>query len=318
MWKLYMQKQRVIAGATGVIGQFLTQRWLAAGYDIVAIGRDKKKIINTFGEKVKAITWNELKAADLAQAEVIINLTGAGIGEQRWTSARKREIILSRVESTQRLVELCKQLGKESPALFNASAIGVYGLQTEYENELPTAYDEDTPINFQQANDFLADVGRAWELAAKPAEDAGIRVVYLRFAVVLAAQGGALQRIALPFKFGLGGPIGSGNQPFCWVSLIDLAAAIEFLIPKSEIKGAVNIVAPECVAQKQFAKTLGKILQRSSIIPTPAWILKLIFGQMAEELLLKGQHVTPMRLQKMGFTFQYPTIEAALKAIYYK
>jgi uncharacterized protein (TIGR01777 family) len=310
--------KRIIAGATGFIGQYLVKKWLAEKYEIIVIGRSRAKIKNIFNDTVQAIEWNELAQQHniFDNAQIILNLAGTGIGEARWTESRKQEILLSRTEATRQLAELCASYGAASPPLFNANAVGVYGLQREACDGLPVALDENTPINFQQAPDFLAEVARKWELAALPAKTAGVRVVYLRFGVVLAKHGGVLPRLSLPFRLFLGGPIGTGCQPFSWISLIDLGAAIEFLLQHSDISGAVNLVAPDGITQKQLAVALGKALHRPSLLPTPAFVLKLIFGQMAEELLLAGQHVVPTRLLQRGFTFQYPTIETALASIY--
>lgn len=300
--------KRVIAGATGFIGQQLVKKWLTAGHEVIAIGRSYAKIRHCFGTQVQPIEWHELNQHIIENAQVIVNLAGANIGAGRWTANRRQQILDSRVNTTRQLAELCARLGAQSPPLFNASAVGVYGLQTSVVDGLPPAIDETVAIDFQKAPDFLAKVGRAWESAAMPAKNAGVRVVWMRFGVVLAKHGGVLPRLTLPVRYFLGGPIGSGQQPFSWISLEDLLAAIDFLLDKSEIDGAVNLVAPSCVTQKQFVQVLAKILHRPSFFPLPAAILKLFFGQMAEELLLKGQHVYPKRLLELGFQFQYPTI----------
>lgn len=308
----------LIAGATGFIGQQLVKRWLALNHELIIVGRSTAKIKQLFGEQVQAISWEMLNVEHLTKVAAIINLAGASIGESRWTAQRQQAILSSRTQTTQQLAQLCAQLDANAPALLNASAIGVYGLQSSLPHQLPLPYDENSLIDFYQAPDFLAKVARAWELAAMPAEAAGVRVIYLRFGVVLAKEGGALPRIALPFKFGLGGPIGSGQQPFSWIALKDLVTAIEFLLARNDIKGPINLVAPEGVTQKQLANCLGKTFHRPSCMPMPAFVLKLIFGQMAEELLLKGQHVVPKRLLELGYQFQYPTLEKALTDIYSK
>jgi hypothetical protein len=308
----------IITGATGFIGQALVKRMLAAGHQLIIVGRTIDKIKQIFGATVQAITWDTLTVDIIAGTNAIINLAGAGIGEQRWSAKRRQEILLSRTQTTQQLAQLCAQLGARAPLLLNASAVGVYGLQPTLPQQLPPALDENTVINFQQAPDFLAKVARAWEAAAKPAEATGTRVVYLRFGAVFAEHGGALPRMAFPFKLGLGGPIGSGKQPFSWVTLKDVINAIEFLLARADVKGPVNIVAPHGVTQKQLATALGKALHRPALMPTPAFLLKLIFGEMAQELLLNGQHVMPKRLLELGFKFQYPTIEAAFADIYNK
>ncbi len=311
--------KRIIAGATGFIGQHLVKRWLAAGHEIIVIGRSREKINKLFGTTVKAVTWEELAANGqpiIAGAQAIINLAGENIGAKLWSEQRKQEILLSRTQATATLAELCASLGAQSPGLLNASAIGVYGLQPAIDKQLPPAYDESTTIDFTQTPDFLAQVGRAWELAALPAKTAGVRVIWMRFGVVLAKEGGVLPQLSLPTKLFVGGPIGSGLQAFSWITLNDLCAAIDFLLDNPHISGAINLVAPGCVTQKQLAKALGRIFYRPSFIKTPAFVFKFMFGQMAEELLLSGQNVYPKRLLELGFKFQSPDIESALKKIY--
>lgn len=309
----------IVAGGTGFIGQALIKKHLAANHSCVVIGRSEAKINKIFDAKVTAITWeqvptqglNEIKTADL-----IINLAGASIGEKRWTPARKDEILESRITPTRTLAELCAKLGKNSPPLFNASAVGVYGLQPSAPQGLPPAIDERQPTPFENPPDFLAEIGTAWELATKSAKEAGVRVVNMRFGVVLGKHGGVLKKLKLPFYFFIGGPIGNGKQPFSWIALIDLLRAIDFVFEHEEISGPVNFVSPNCVTQKQLAKALGKALHRPSFVTTPAFVLELVYGEMAKELLLSGQHVVPGVLQKHDFKFEYPTIDTALQKIF--
>lgn len=308
----------LIAGGTGFIGQALTHRWLQAGHEVAILGRSRDKITQLYNAKVTAVEWSELASKGssfLKEFNAVINLAGASIGESRWTEARKQEIVESRVTPTHRLAELCAQLGAESPPLFNADGVGVYGSQPPLKSGLPEAMDEDTPIVLQIAPDFLAKVGRLWEMATTNAIEAQVRVIKMRFGVVLAQEGGALPQMSLPFKFFLGGPMGSGRQPLSWITLVDLCAAIDFLLTRHDFAGPVNLVAPGCVIQKQFAKALGKALHRPAIVPMPAFVLKFL-GQMGEELLLSGQNVYPKRLLELGFRFQYPDIDSALSFIY--
>lgn len=314
-----MLKKRIIAGATGFIGQHIVREWLANNYKVYVIGRSVDKIKAVFDNTVSAWQWDDLSAENAAvfrEAELVLNLAGASIGDARWTEKRKKEILSSRITTTHKLADFCAKLGKQSPPLFNASAIGVYGLQASQPQELPLALDENTEIDFYHSTDFLAKVARSWELAAQVAQTAGVRVVWLRFGVVLAKEGGVLPRLRLPFQFFMGGKIGSGQQPFSWITLTDLMAAIEFLVQQNAVSGVFNLVAPGCVSQQQFAVALGKVLKRPSIIKTPAFALRLVFGEMANELLLTGQHVVPKRLLELGFKFQYPTIAEALEHIY--
>ncbi|MBB72418.1 MAG: TIGR01777 family protein [Legionellales bacterium] len=311
--------QRIIAGGTGFIGRYLIKRWLDQGIRIAVISRSRERVHKQFGDTVKALSWadvDSLKHDKLNDTEVIINLTGANIGDKRWSNKRKQEILTSRLQATETLSQLCAALGDHSPPLFNASAVGTYGLQKTQPDSLPPALDETTPIDFTEWNDFVSEVGRQWEQATDYAKAHGVRVINLRFGVVLGPNGGALKKLELPFKCCIGGPIASGQQPFPWIHLDDIARAIEFLLTHKDIVGPVNFVAPQAINQKQFATALGQALHRPCHLPTPAFMLKLGFGQMAEELLLHGQHVVPSLLTQQGFQFQYPTINAALADIY--
>lgn len=307
----------IIAGGTGFIGQALVKHYLDANTRCVVIGRSRDKIKKIFSSAVTAVSRDQLHEQGLQEiktADLVINLAGENIGEKRWTAARKQEILNSRIIPTHRIAALCATLGKNSPPLFNASAIGVYGLQQSAPTGLPTALDEQTVLDFNNPPDFLAEVARAWEMATGPAKSAGVRVVNMRFGVVLGKNGGALKQLKMPFSLFVGGPIGSGKQPFSWIAMTDLVRAIDFVFAQSDISGPVNMVAPQTVTQQQLAQELGKVLHRPSIMPTPAAILKIIFGQMADELLLRGQHVYPSLLLQRGFQFTYPTLGPALAA----
>jgi len=297
---------RIIAGGTGFIGQALVAHWLAQDKKIAVIGRDKNKIKKIFNNTVTAISWEDSDLIDINNTEVIVNLTGENIASGRWTERRKQAILQSRIESTQQLAKLCAQLAEKSPPLFNASAIGVYGLQSQEKQ------DEDTQIDFTQYPDFSSEIARQWEVATEPAVQAGVRVINMRFGVVLGEKGGALSQIVLPFRFGLGGKIGTGKQFFSWVALPDLLKAIDFLLEHKNIIGPVNLVAPSCITQYELAKAIGKTLHRPTMIPMPAWAMKLLFGKMAEELLLQGQYIYPTCLLNNGFKFDYSDIQSAL------
>jgi uncharacterized protein (TIGR01777 family) len=307
---------RIIAGATGLVGKALTEQWLTQQCKITVIGRSKQKIIAQFGQRVSALTWDEVTPELFHDAEVVVNLAGVGLAEKRWTDAQKNEILNSRLETTNKLASMLASIGENAAPLFNASAIGVYGLQAHAAGQLPPRLDETTTIDFDAAPDFLARVGRAWEQATLPAKQAGVRVVNMRFGVVLDKDGGALPQLARPFYFFVGGPIASGEQAVSWVALTDLVRAIDFLLAHPEISGPVNIVAPNCVMQKQFAAALGNALHRPSLLPMPAPVLKIMLGEMARELLLEGQNIYPNKLLELGFTFQDAELPSALKRIY--
>ena len=306
----------IIAGATGFVGKPLVDGWIKQGIDVVVIGRSKDKINEIFHSKVHAVTWDEFNGGKLdpENTECIVNLAGAGIADKRWTTKRKKEILDSRVSATNKIVEYCLQ--HEVP-LLNASAIGIYSQQVISKNGLPPALDEDSPIPVD-AKDFLSYVCRPWEYVTEPLKKCGVRTVNLRIGVILGKNGGALKKMAIPFYLLAGGPIGSGYQAVPWISLDDICRSINFLIKNKNIEGPVNLVAPNCVNQRNLAKALGKVLKRPSFIPTPGFILKLALGQMAEELLLNGQHVYPKRLIEQGFKFKHETIDDALIDIYKK
>jgi uncharacterized protein (TIGR01777 family) len=307
---------RIITGATGLVGKALVAHWLAQNHQIIAVGRSKKKIISVLGSHVQALEWEELTPEIVSEAEVVVNLAGDGLADKRWTDKRKQEILTSRTGTTDRLVSMLTPLGKNSPPLFNASAIGVYGLQPHAAGELSQRLDEESKINFKESPDFLAEVARAWELATLPAKNSGVRVVNMRFGVVLSKDGGALPMLARPFYFYVGGPIGNGDQAVSWVALEDLVRAIDFIFADKNISGPVNIVAPDCVMQSEFAKTLAETLQRPHAMRMPAFVMKILLGQMADELLLEGQNIYPRRLIDAGFVFNLPDLHIALKQIY--
>lgn len=260
--------------------------------------------------------WDQVTRDTFISADAVINLTGENVGAKRWTAAVKKEIITSRTGSTKLLAGLLADLGAKAPPLYNASAIGIYGLQKQLPDRLPDVLDESTPLHCDQPTDFLMMTGCRWEQAAEPAVKAGVRVVFLRFGVVLAKEGGALPKLMKPFQYYLGGPLGSGNQPFSWVAIDDVVSAIDFLVKKSDASGPYNIVAPECVRQGMFAETLSAVMYRPDLVRVPGFMLRLMLGNdMADGLLLEGQRVYPKRLLEAGFKFSYPDIESALNRV---
>lgn len=306
---------RIIAGGTGFIGQYLVHQWLAAGKKVTVIGRSLSAIHKVFGDDVQGIIWNELpeQSRELFRgAELVLNLAGANIGSQRWTSTRKQQLIDSRVNTTMQLCELLALMGDKAPPLFNASAIGIYDLAKPSVNFAPPV-DETSIIDPTQTHGFLRTIAEQWEMATHASKAHGVHILHLRFAVVLGKGGGVLAKLLPTFRLGLGGKIGSGQQAFSWIHIDDVAAIIELLLAHPEFHGAVNLVAPECVSQAQFAKTLGQVLHRPTCMNMPAWLLHLMFGEMADELLLAGQHVKPYQLEKLHYRFLYPTLREALQ-----
>jgi uncharacterized protein (TIGR01777 family) len=305
----------LIAGGTGFVGRHLTHRYLSQDHNVTVLGRDAGKIQQTFGDTVTALSWRELTKVDndaLRPFDLVINLTGASLAHWPWTKRYKAIIYNSRINATTTLANLCAELGADSPPLLNASAVGVYGLQEPKASGLAQAMDESTKLDFDRPTDFLSRVARAWEQATEPAKKAGVRVVNMRFAVILGPDGGVLPLLKLPFHLFVGGTVGNGTQPFSWLALPDLLKAIEFLARNESIQGPVNLVAPNCVTQRELAKAIGRAMHRPAWFHTPGWLMKLMLGQMAIELQLNGQHIKPSVLEKHGFSFDYPHINEAL------
>ncbi len=234
-----------------------------------------------------------------------IHLSGANVAGRRWTPAYKQEMQRSRVESTRALATVLAGLQQPPQAFLVASACGIYGDRK----------DEILDEQSGPGKGFLADLCREWEAAACPAEDAGIRVIHLRFGVVLAAGGGALAKMLPLFRLGLGGRLGSGKQWTSWISLADAVPATLFAMDTPAIVGPLNLTAPEPVTNAQFTRALARAVHRPAILPAPAFALRLLMGEMANEALLASQRAVPARLIAAGFQFAHPTIDEALAAI---
>lgn len=296
-----------IAGATGLIGQALVEHY-AAEQEVLIISRNPQQAKEFFPNQT-CIPWERTQLLKtLSSTDVIINLAGENIGAQRWTKNTQHRIINSRVNTTQLICELCQHLPPEQrPRLLNASAIGIYGLQHNLMLQNTIIYSEASPPP-TSPTDFLAQVGQAWEAPLNEAH--GLSIVKLRFGVVLSPQGGMLSKLYLPFKLGFGGPIGSGLQPLSWIALEDAVRAIAFIVEQPELNGPINVVAPEILQQRMFARKFAKRLRRPSFMCLPTFMVKLMFGQMGNELLLSGQKVISERLSE--FVFNYPTLDSAL------
>jgi uncharacterized protein (TIGR01777 family) len=293
-----------ITGASGLVGTALTARLTAAGHTVHPFVRRAAR------PGTHEIAWQpaqgQLEVAALAPLDVVINLAGENIGDGRWTQPRKRLIVESRVAGTRLLAEALSALaaGSERPrALVQASAIGFYGDTGD------RPVDEDAP----PGEGFLAEVCCAWEEAAAPVVRAGVRLAVARIGVVLSPSGGALARMLPPFRAGVGGPLGSGRQYLSWIHLDDTTAALAHLAT-SGARGVFNLTAPGAVPQADFARALGEALHRPARLPAPAVALRLLFGEMADEMLLAGARVRPDRLRAGHFDFAYPELSGALRA----
>lgn len=284
----------VISGGTGFVGEPLVHRLLARGDDVAVLSRNPAKV-----RAGRGISWD---AADrIGAADAVINLAGENIGA-RWSEDRKRRIFDSRIKATSTLVDAMKRQPQKKRTFVSASAVGFYGPRG----------DETLDESAETGAGFLAEVTRKWEELARGAEGVA-RVVITRFGVVLAKNGGALQKLLVPFRFGVGGPVGSGRQWMSWVDRDDVIAFIEWVIDRDSARGIYNVTAPDPVTNRDFARALGRVLQRPAILPTPGFPLRMVFGDMADETLLSGQRVVPARATREGFVFRYPTLDASLR-----
>jgi len=290
-----------ITGASGLVGTELTKQLTQDGHDVVAITRG--------GGGDGKIHWNpsegQLDCASLEGFVAVVHLAGENIAKGRWNVAKKQRILESRTKSTELLSRTLAGLNQKPKVLVSASAIGFYG------DQRPETVDESAG----RGTGFLADVCDDWEKATKAAVDAEIRTVNMRIGVVLSKHGGALQAMLFPFKMGGGGIVGSGNQVWSWVSIHDVVGAIQHAINDESIRGPINATSPNASTNKEFTKALGHVLGRPTIIPMPAFLAKILLGEMAEALLLSSSRVLPKKLLDTGYQFQHEDLEATLRAL---
>ncbi|MDQ3129379.1 MAG: TIGR01777 family oxidoreductase [Acidobacteriota bacterium] len=291
----------LITGASGMIGKALQKSFAGKGYEMLLATRSKP-------EKPNEIQWDTKKGfADedlprLESLDAIVHLAGENIAG-RWTDEKKRRLMDSRVDGTRNIVETIGKLVAKPKVLLNASAIGIYGDRAD---ELMT---EDSAAG----DTFLAEIGKNWEAEAVKAEDFGVRVVRLRIGIVLAKDGGALAQMLTPFKFGLGGTIGSGKQWMSWIALEDIVRIFNFALENENLSGAVNTVAPNPATNEEFTDTLGAVVHRPTFLPLPAFAVNLAFGEMGDALLLASTRVVPKKLEEAGFMFDFPDLKTALE-----
>lgn len=292
-----------VSGASGLVGRALVAALADHGNQVRRLVRREP------ADRAAEIHWDpaagKIDAGALAGVDAVVHLAGENIADGRWTAAKKERIRASRVEGTRLLCETLASLDHRPRVLAAASAIGFYGDRGEAVMEESAAV----------GDGFLAEVCRQWEEATQPAAEAGIRVVNLRIGVVLSADGGALAKMLLPFKMGGGGVVGSGRQIMSWVAIDDVAAAVRHVLGTESLRGPVNLVAPQPVTNREFTKTLGRVLRRPTVVPMPAAVARLAFGEMADELLLSSTHVQPARLLESGYAFAYPELEGALRHV---
>jgi uncharacterized protein (TIGR01777 family) len=295
--------QRIaVTGASGLVGRSLAAFLTTGGHRVDPLVRRAPAAGST------EVGWDpargRIDATALEGVDAVVHLAGESVAGGRWTARRKDAIRRSRVDSTRLLAGALAGLARPPRVLVSASAVGYYGDG----GDAPLA--EESP----PGAGFLAEVARDWEAATAPAAAAGIRVVTLRIGLVVSAAGGAVARMRLPFSLGLGGPIGNGRQYVSWIALDDVVDAIHFLLFAPDVAGPVNAVAPEAVTSRGFARTLGRVLRRPALLPLPGPVVRALFGEMGQALLLEGQRVRPARLLAAGFRFRHPDLERALRA----
>lgn len=294
----------IVTGGTGFIGSRLCENLVATGHEVVLFTRDASRSRDEIHPKVRVVSWapGAVWESWVDGAGAIVNLAGESIA-QRWTEAAKQRIVRSRVDAATRLVGAIEKAAVKPSVLVNAAAVGYYG---PHGDEI---LDEGAP----PGTDFLAMTCVAWEESAKKAEALGVRVVLLRTGVVL-GDGGALAKMLPPFKAFAGGPIGSGQQWMSWIHRDDLVALFVFAIKNANAHGPINGTAPNPVTMKVFAKALGRVLHRPSLLPAPAAAVRLLLGEMAT-VVLDGQRVVPKKAQGLGFEFRFTEVEAALRDV---
>lgn len=298
------EKRLLITGGSGFVGSRLVPVLSAQGYDVTVLTRHPEKTALHFNHAVFTIKQlDRLNDTDIF--DVVINLAGQGIADKRWTQGIKKQLHDSRIITTQKLISYLQAAEKKPECLISSSAIGYYGNQ---ENKL---INEQAPCD----NSFSSKLCLDWEHEAQQAEVLGIRTCYLRTGIVLGKKGGALSKMLPAFKLGLGGPMGNGRQWMSWIHMNDLIGIILYVLNNKGIKGAINATALNPVTNKVFSSTLASVLKRPAFMPMPAFVLKLMLGEMAQELLLSGQRVMPEKILEAGYDFQYAELENALSEV---
>ena len=303
-----LPRQRVlVSGSTGMIGLQLCAFLEAAGHEVHRLLRPSTKLPPDVDSQ-NVVIWNDLSGeiieGDMNGFDTIIHLAGAGIGDKRWSKKRLKLIRDSRIIPTQHLSEIVAGLKEPPKQILCSSAIGYYG------NRGTEVLDE----NSSPGDDMLVSLCIDWENASNKAKEAGIKIIHLRTGIVMSPFGGALAKLLLPSKMGAGGPVGGGKQMQSWISLDDEIYAIHHLMMNNDSEGVYNLTAPNPVSQKQFAKTLGKVLRRPAFAPLPGFVIKLMFGQMGKKLVLEGQDVRPKRLLESGYQFTHTELESCLRS----
>jgi len=297
----------LITGATGLVGSRLSDLLISRGYEVAHIGRTKKS------GKVPSFVWDieqkKFDAQALKGVSTIVHLAGAGVADKRWTNARKKEILDSRIESTKLLFETLKTTSNEVKTMVTASAIGYYGFSMG---------DQIVEEDSEPGIDFLAEVTKQWEEQVDKIYSLGVRVVKLRIGFVLSEKGGALAEMAKPIKLGAGAPLGSGKQYLSWIHLDDLCEMFIKAIAAENMNGAYNAVGTGWVTNREMTEAIARVLKKPLLLPSiPGFVLKIILGEMAD-MVLNGSKVSSKKIQNTGFTFQFTSLDDALKNLLQK
>lgn len=304
----------VIAGGTGFLGRPLVQHFATRRFDVVVLTRSPQPS-PAAEPNVREVEWSPTLSPDVGDAawikeidgaDAVINLAGAGIADRRWTPARKRELLDSRIAPTRTLVAAMRRVAKRPSAFIQGSAVGYYGTDPD------RTFDE----SFPPGDDFMGQMAVAWEAEAHPLSALDTRLVIVRSGVALAREGGALRQMARPFYFFVGGRVASGRQYLSWIHRDDWIAIVDWAVEHQDLTGPVNATAPEPVTNAEFAKAVGRAVRRPSWLPVPGFALRVMFGELAQAALIEGQRVIPKRALEMGFVFRYPRLAQALQAIY--
>ena len=297
----------VIAGGSGFLGNALTSSLVKAGHTVAILSRDPTKQDT---ENIQYRLWNpDGESGDwanaLEDAGAVVNLAGAGIADKRWTSKRRRELYESRILSTRSLAAAMRGAKRRPPVFLQASAVGFYGA---YDNG--ATFDESS----SPGTDFLGQLSVAWEAEAHPLASL-TRLVFIRSGVVLAPNGGALKKMVTPFKFFVGGPVASGRQTSSGIHRDEWTGLVGWIISEATAEGPLNVTSPNPVTSREFARAIGAALHRPSAIPVPGFVLKILFGEMATVMLIKGQRVIPKRAVELGYQFKFPDIAPAMRDV---
>jgi uncharacterized protein (TIGR01777 family) len=292
----------LITGASGLIGKALQRSFAEKGYEMLLAGRGEPKHANEIQWSVDE-GFREEDLSRLEGLDAVVHLAGENIAGLRWTDEKKKAIRDSRVHGTRSLVNALAELKQKPKVLIAGSAMGFYGDRGD-EILTETSHPGDT---------FLSDVSKEWETESRRAEDSGIRTVLLRTGIVLSKDGGALATMLTPFKFGVGGVVGSGKQWMSWISLDDVINIINYAIENENLRGALNVASPNPVTNEEFTKTLGEVIYRPTFLPLPEFAVNLVFGEMGDALLIDSTRVEPKRLQEAGYKFKFTDLKSALE-----